>query len=184
MELVVPAPAALAEVRTDAGNGDVDDGQAAHQLGRRHGKGEGDRSAPVVAHQMHRSQLQHGDEFADISSYRFLVVARSGPRRIPQPPHVWRHHLVFLPQRGHHQAPFEPALGPAVQQHQRVAFTAGNRVQRDFRQLYLAVCEFLAHELILQSHQGPGKAQGLEGLQVLNTFADADGMDRQAETFG
>ena len=131
----MPAPAALRDVRADAGNGHVEDGERAHPVGHGARVRKRDRSAPVVADEMKAlPAIARGRD----NSHRIVHqpvdmiiggVARVRPRARRVTALIGRHRAIARGRKCRHlRAPAMHGFRKAVQQqHQPRAGLAGDQ---------------------------------------------------------
>ena len=93
------------------------------------GQGIGDRHSGVDANHSEALVAERLHERDHVVGLRAGVVPARGFVGQPDPALVDRDDLEVPRQRGHHEAPVVPILGPAVHQQQRRAFASDDRVQ-------------------------------------------------------
>src|SRR5205823_73516 len=140
VEGVVPAATALRDVRPDARNRHVQNGQRSHRLRRSAREHEGARPAPVVADEMESVELEALAHFREIAADALLVVAR-GSRAVAESWQVGGDYAIAIGEERNQLAPLMPRLRPTVQQHDWHAGTGGDNVQRDARELECMVLQ-------------------------------------------
>jgi hypothetical protein len=134
VEGVMPAAAALREVRADAGNRDVEQGQRTDPIGCCARHRECRRPAPVVADQMEALEPEPIRELEQVRGEALLGVAVGRRRAVAEAGQVGHDQAMVRRQQRHHLAPLVPCLRPAVQQDHRIAGAAGSDMQRQARE--------------------------------------------------
>ena len=152
-----PAPA-LRQVRSQPGHRHVDDREGPDGGRGRGGHGKCRRAAPVMAGQMkarHPEMVLH--QFQDVTGHGSAVVSGGRPGGVPEPAKVGRDHGIARSREVRNDPPPRiPGLGPAMQQHNRLAGAAGcDVVHGDLPQRRCPVLQEVAH--------GPNAGAGMPG---------------------
>ena len=133
VERMVPALAALRDVRADAGQGHIQYGEGTDGLAMGRSQRECGWPAPVMPHQMPAFEAEgSGEQFPQVGGHSFLVIAAKGAGAVAQAAQVGRDDAIARADQGNDVAPLVPGGRPAMHQNHRVAGAGAHVVQRGF----------------------------------------------------